>query len=80
MSKGIPVRDHFNKILSYYAFFLCVSQKDKKIPFLAVAPAPFLETPQKHQYTLVIDMIEVFCNKNRKSPQVFRPYAEYFLS
>ena len=57
MSKGIQVREHLNKILSYYAFFLCAAQRDHKIPFLAVAPSPFLQKQQKNQYTLVIDLL-----------------------
>lgn len=42
IGKGVQVKDHFRSILEYFAFFLCAQQKDQKIPFLAVAPSPFL--------------------------------------
>ncbi len=59
---------------------MCASQKDHKVPFMAVAPSPFLPEQEIQKYTLVIDILEVCCNKNKKSAQMFRPYAEYFLS
>lgn len=44
-------------------------------PFLAIAPAPYLQPQDFDKYTLVIDVIECFCSHNKKSAQSFRPFA-----
>lgn len=52
------------------------------IPFLAVAPNPYLAPVMSNgKYTLVIDVVEIFCFGTKKSKtNIFRPYAQHFLN
>lgn len=72
----------FYSLLEYFSFFLCVSDLDHMIPFLAVAPNPYLSPPvSPSKYTLVIDVVEIFCYGTRKSKtNAFRPYTQHFLT
>jgi TFIIF-interacting CTD phosphatase-like protein len=50
------------------------------LPFLAVAPNPYLRETLDKRPTLVIDIVEIFCHGTRKSKShVFRPHTEHFL-
>jgi hypothetical protein len=71
----------FYSLLEYFAFFLCVTGNDHMIPFLAVAPNPYLSPILKNsKYTLVIDVIELFCySKKQSKTNIFRPYTQHFL-
>lgn len=66
----------FYRVLEYFAFFLCVSDLQKSIPFMAVAPNPYLPQVEPEKYTLVIDVISVFCPSGKPSKnQLFRPHG-----
>lgn len=66
----------FYNVLEYFSFFLCVSGLHKAIPFLAVAPNPYLRETLDKRPTLVIDIVEVFCHGTRKSKShIFRPHT-----
>ena len=72
------IQESFYTLLEYFAFYLCLVKRQRSIPFLAVAPNPYLDAPEK--YTLVIDFISVFCYGTKKSKTfVFRPYSQHFL-
>lgn len=47
---------------------------EDKIPFLAVAPNPYL--PPAEKYTLVFDFMEVMYNHKQNS---FRPHSQVFI-
>lgn len=48
----------FYNLLEYFSFYLCVSELDSMIPFLAVAPNPYLAPIMNNgKYTLVIDIV-----------------------
>ena len=78
-NKTMHVHGQLSAILEYFAYFINGLDRNDKLPFLAVAPAPFLPELEFPKYTLVIDVLEVFCSRNKKSIQTFRPFAEYFL-
>ena len=72
------IQESFYTLLEYFSFYLCLVKRQRSIPFLAVAPNPYLDMPEK--YTLVIDFISVFCYGTKKSKTfVFRPYSQHFL-
>jgi len=51
------------------------------IPFLAVAPNPYLSPEVTGgKWTLVIDFLEVFCNSKKAKNCIFRPYSQHFLN
>ena len=66
----------FYNVLEYFAFFLCVSDLHQMLPFLAVTPDPYLAPCLTHRYTLVIDVVELFCQGTKKAKfHTFRPYS-----
>lgn len=70
----------FYNVLEYFSFYLSVSDLGHMIPFLAVAPDPYLTVTVGKKYTLVIDVVELFCHGTKKSKSfVFRPYSQHFL-
>ncbi len=72
------IEESFCTLLEYFAYYLCLIKRQRSIPFLAVAPNPYLDAPER--YTLVIDFISVFCYGTKKSKTfVFRPYSQHFL-
>jgi CTD small phosphatase-like protein 2 len=77
-SGKFTLQQNFYYILEYFALFLNLCELDHRIPFLAVAPNPYLPpttTPEK--YTLVIDLLQVMCHP--KKTESFRPYSQYFF-
>ena len=78
-NKTRKVDDQFSAIREYFAIYLCESGNADRAPFLAVAPAPYLFEQPFKKYTLVIDILDCFCSRNRKSALTFRPFAEHFL-
>lgn len=75
----------FYNLLEYFSFYLNVSELEHMIPFLAVAPNPYLSagiasSRNSMKYTLVVDVLELFCLGTKKSKtSVFRPYSQHFL-
>jgi hypothetical protein len=70
----------FYNLLQYFALYLSISGLDHMIPYLAIAPNPYLQPTLSAKYTLVIDIIEVFCYGSKRSRNyVFRPYCQHFL-
>lgn len=64
-------------MLEYFALFLNLCELDHRIPFLAVAPNPYLPPTTTERYTLVIDLLQVMCHP--KKTDCFRPYTQYFI-
>lgn len=72
------IQESFYTLLEYFSFYLSLAKRQRSIPFLAVAPNPYLDPTQR--YTLVIDFISVFCHGSKKSKTfIFRPYSQHFL-
>ena len=78
-NKSGRIKEQFSAIREYFAFYICASGYAEKAPFLAIAPAPYLPTPPSSKYTLVMDLLECFCLRRKKSSLSFRPFADYFL-
>lgn len=68
------IQQCFYFILEYFAFFLHLSGLQDKIPFLSVAPNPYL--PSTEKYTLVFDFMEVMYSPKHNS---FRPFTQQFI-
>jgi hypothetical protein len=59
-SHKFTVEQSFYFILEYFALFMNLCEIDHKIPFLSVAPNPYLPpslAPEK--YTLVVDLLQI---------------------
>lgn len=73
----------FYNVLEYFSFYLNLSDLGHMIPFLAVAPNPYLPPTVGNgnmKYTLVVDILEIFCLGTKKAKSnVFRPYSQHFL-
>ena len=76
---NLSLEETFYNVLEYFSFFLCVSDMQHKLPFLAIAPDPYLPNTSK-KYTLVIDIVNVCCLKSKKSKNLYRPNLDHFLS
>ena len=64
----------FYRLLESFSFFLYSSDLEDKIPFLAIAPNPYL--PIIHKYTLIIDIIDVMFDSESSC---FRPHSQLFI-
>lgn len=76
-SNKFTLQQNFYSILEYFALFLNLCELDHRIPFLAVAPNPYLPPPAGERYTLVVDLLQIMCHP--KKTDCFRPYSQYFL-
>lgn len=72
--------------LSFFAFYINAIKAEHTLPFLAVAPSPFIQEPNQKEYTLVIDFMRVFLDhagakrtSQRGRELSIRPYSSYFL-
>ena len=68
------IQQCFYFILEYFAFFLHLAGLQDRVPYLSVAPNPYL--PPAEKYTLVFDFMEVMFNSKLNS---FRPYSQLFI-
>ena len=76
-SHKFTLQQNFYYVLEYFALFLNLCELDHRIPFLAVAPNPYLPPPTSERYTLVFDMLQIMCYP--KKTDCFRPYSQYFI-
>ena len=82
------VKTLLHALLSFFAFYISAIKAESIIPFLAVAPAPFIIERGEKEYNLVIDFMRVFLDHSHVSPRkrkrnrdIFnvRPYTSHFL-